>query len=122
MKQSELRQIIKEEIQSVLNEESSNYMFFQNLKTIKMAVDKLLAMDKNMVDSVLLDGHDWAADHIATSKDDVEEVYSFFATKRFELDEKEQFSKKYDDSPLLKGKQGELPDKLQQSIITKKSK
>jgi hypothetical protein len=122
MKQSELRQIIKEEIQSVLNEESSNYMFFQNLKTIKMAVDKLLAMDKNMVDSVLLNGHDWAADHIATSKDDVEEVYSFFATKRFELDEKAEFSKKYDDNPLLKGKQGKLPDKLQQSIITKKSK
>ena len=23
------------------------------------------------------DGHDWAADHIATSKDDVEEVYNW---------------------------------------------
>lgn len=122
MKTSELRQIIKEEIKSALNEESSNYMFFQNLKTIKMAVDKLLTMDENMVDDVLLDGHDWAADHIATSKDDVEEVYNFFATKKFELDEKVEFTKKYDKNPLLKGKQKELPDKLQQSIIDKKFK
>jgi hypothetical protein len=34
-------------------------------------------MDSSMVDSKLTDGHGWAVDHIATSKDDVEEVYGF---------------------------------------------
>jgi hypothetical protein len=57
--------------------ENKNYMFFQNLKTIRDAADAILGMNENMVDMILLNGHDWASDHIATSKDDVEEVYNF---------------------------------------------
>ena len=38
-------------------------------------------LDPAMVDMVLSDGHDWANDHIATSKDDVEEVKNFLTTK-----------------------------------------
>jgi len=52
-------------------------MFFQNLKTIRDAADAILGMNENMVDMILSNGHDWASDHIATSKDDVEEVYNF---------------------------------------------
>jgi hypothetical protein len=54
-----------------------NYMFFQNLKTIKKMVDSMLQLDPAHVDQILSDGHGWAADHIATSKDDVEEVGGF---------------------------------------------
>lgn len=54
--------------------ELKHYMFFSNLKAIKRAADEMLAMDPREVDAMLSDGHDWAADHIATSKDDVEEV------------------------------------------------
>ena len=57
--------------------ETKNYMFFQNLKTIQEAVAKLLALDTEAVDAKLEDGHDWANDHIATSKDDIEEVCGF---------------------------------------------
>lgn len=57
--------------------ETENYMFFGNLETIKMAIDKLLQMDPDKVDSILKDGHNWAADHIATSKDDIQEVADF---------------------------------------------
>jgi hypothetical protein len=74
MRKLQLRQLIKEEL--------NRYMFFQNLKTIKMMVDELLEMDEKMVDSVLADGHDWADDHIATSKDDIEEVHNFLMAKR----------------------------------------
>jgi uncharacterized protein YerC len=82
MKASELRQIIKEEIEAVLvNNKANNYMFFQNLKTIKSAVDAMLQMDPMMVDQILSNGHDWANDHITTSKDDVEEVYNFLKSK-----------------------------------------
>ena len=59
------------------NTESTNYMFFQNLKTIHHAVGELLKMDPEHVDHTLTDGHSWAVDHIATSADDVEEVYHF---------------------------------------------
>jgi hypothetical protein len=57
--------------------EHKNYMFFQNLKTIRDAADAVLNMNESMVDMILSNGHDWASDHIATSKDDVEEVYNF---------------------------------------------
>ena len=56
---------------------TDNYMFFQNLKTIKKMVDAMLKMDPAHVDQILSNGHGWAADHIATSKDDVEEVGGF---------------------------------------------
>ena len=86
MKKSELKQIIKEEIEAVLvNNKADNYMFFQNLKTIKDNVDKLLQMDKMKIEALLSNGHDWAADHISTSKDDVEEVYNFFMTKKAQV-------------------------------------
>lgn len=83
MKQSELRQIIKEEVQNALGEShsSNNYMFFENLKTLKHAVDEMLAMNKVKVDQMLEDGHGWAIDHIATSTDDVEEVYHFLTNQ-----------------------------------------
>jgi hypothetical protein len=65
-----------------LKEDLGNYMFFQNLKSIKQMVDELLKLDEKMVDGILASGHDWAEDHIATSKDDVEEVHNFLMTKK----------------------------------------
>jgi hypothetical protein len=58
---------------------TQNYMFFGNLKTIKRLVDEMLEMDETEVDAMLTNGHNWAVDHIATSKDDVEEVFNFLA-------------------------------------------
>jgi hypothetical protein len=59
------------------NDNDSNYMFFGNLKIIKKYVDAMLEMNVDKVQQILSDGHDWAADHIATSKDDVQEVGDF---------------------------------------------
>jgi len=61
------------------HQETQNYMFFGNLQTIKRLVDKMLEMDESEVDTILSNGHNWALDHIATSKDDVEEVFNFLA-------------------------------------------
>ncbi len=61
------------------HQETDNYMFFGNLKTIKRLVDEMLEMDEAKVDAMLSNGHNWAVDHIATSKDDVEEVFNFLA-------------------------------------------
>jgi hypothetical protein len=57
--------------------ESNNYMFWQNLKTIHHAAGELLGMDQAKVDALIVNGHAWAVDHIATSSDDIEEVYHF---------------------------------------------
>ena len=59
--------------------ELNNYMFFQNLHTLKNAVDEMMELDPHEVDQILTNGHGWALDHIATSVDDVEEVYHFMA-------------------------------------------
>lgn len=61
--------------------ELGSYMFFGNLQTIRRAIDALLQMDAGQVDAVLADGHNWAADHIATAKDDIEEVTGFLMNK-----------------------------------------
>ena len=61
--------------------ESNNYMFWQNLKTLVHAASEMLNMDYNKVDALLSDGHGWALDHIATSADDIEEVYHFIEGK-----------------------------------------
>jgi hypothetical protein len=68
--------------------ETENYMFFSNLKTIKRLVDEMLEMDENNVDELLSNGHNWALDHIATSKDDVEEVFNFLAGEKDDQKEK----------------------------------
>ena len=49
-------------------------MFFANLTSIKHYIEEILKMDPAAVDKYLKNGHDWAADHIATSKDDIQEV------------------------------------------------
>ena len=96
MKKLELRQLIREEVKKALKEDGEHYMFFENLKIIKKAVDEMLNLDKQMVDDILSDGHDWAEDHMATSKDVVEEVYNFLIHKKAPtgLEEKKQLSSK----------------------------
>jgi hypothetical protein len=84
---------VKEEISKTLNENSEKYMFFQNLETIKKEVEEMLSLDPQMVDAILANGHDWAADHISTSKDDIEEVHNFLMSNKAPMDEKKLSAK-----------------------------
>lgn len=70
-----------------LNENSEKYMFFQNLETIKKEIEEMLSLDPQTVDAILANGHDWAADHISTSKDDIEEVHNFLMSNKAPMDE-----------------------------------
>lgn len=74
-----IRRIIKEDekIDNMTDHETNTYMFWQNLETMKDAIENILEMDKEEVNNILVDGHAWALDHIATSADDLEEVYHF---------------------------------------------
>lgn len=82
-----------EKLKKNIKEDVSSYMFFENLRIIKNAVDEMLELDEQMVDGILASGHNWAEDHIATSKDDVEEVYNFLMNKKapIKMDEKKSF-------------------------------
>ena len=75
------------EIDHAEHHEADHYMFFGNLETIKRYIDAMLEMDPQRVDELLHNGHDWAADHIATSKDDIEEVANFLMNEMSEKPE-----------------------------------
>lgn len=72
------------------HEDKKNYMFFSNLQTIKRLVDELLEMDESEMDA-MLDEHDWASEHVATAKDDIEEVFNFFKSHDDPEDEDHEF-------------------------------
>lgn len=82
--------------------EANTYMFWQNIETIKEAAEHILSMDKDKVNEILADGHAWALDHIATSADDVEEVYHFLKNREddYEGDMKKEHGT-YNESELF---------------------
>ena len=69
---------IKDLVKRVLNEQKGErYMFFSNLQQIRRQCDLLLDLDANMIESILDNGHDWAQDHIAEAKNNMDQVFDF---------------------------------------------
>ena len=64
-------------IKKVLKEQSDRYMFFSNLEQMRRQCDLLLDLDHEMVESILENGHDWAQDHIAEAKNNMDQVFDF---------------------------------------------
>jgi hypothetical protein len=52
-------------------------MFFSNLEQIRRQCDMLLELDQETVEQILDDGHDWAQDHIAEAKNNMDQVFDF---------------------------------------------
>ena len=65
-------------IKKILEEQTSDrYMFFSNLEQMRRQCDLLLDLERDMVDSILDNGHDWAQDHIAEAKNNLDQVFDF---------------------------------------------
>ena len=64
-------------IKKVLKEETQRYMFFSNLEQMKRQCEILLGEDREMIESILDNGHDWAQDHIAEAKNNMDQVFDF---------------------------------------------
>ncbi len=66
-------------IKKVIREEqhSTRYMFFSNLEQMKRQCESLLEMDESKIESILEHGHDWAQDHIAEAKNNMDQVFDF---------------------------------------------
>ena len=64
-------------IKKILKEQSDRYMFFSNLEQMRRQCDLLLDLERDMVDSILDNGHDWAQDHIAEAKNNLDQVFDF---------------------------------------------
>jgi hypothetical protein len=52
-------------------------MFFSNLEQIRRQCDILLSENRDEIDSILDNGHDWAQDHIAEAKNNMDQVFDF---------------------------------------------
>ena len=75
-----IKRVIKETFEdkpSTQERGSSRYMFFSNLQQMRRQCDLLLDLDQSMVDGILEDGHDWAQDHIAEAKNNMDQVFDF---------------------------------------------
>jgi hypothetical protein len=68
---------IEKLIRKVLKEQSDRYMFFSNLEQMRRQCDMLLELERDMVESILDNGHDWAQDHIAEAKNNMDQVFDF---------------------------------------------
>ena len=57
--------------------ENDRYMFFSNLEQMERQCGLLLDLDHNEIESILDNGHDWAQDHIAEAKNNLDQVFDF---------------------------------------------
>jgi hypothetical protein len=56
---------------------NSRYMFFSNLEQMNRQTELLMDLDQSQVESILENGHDWAQDHIAEAKNNMDQVFDF---------------------------------------------
>ncbi len=72
-----------EEIPSQMDhsDETTSYMFFTNIQTIHRLVSEMLQFDKQSVNTLLNDGHNWAEDHLSVAKESVGHVFNFLTNK-----------------------------------------
>jgi hypothetical protein len=81
----------------LMEERSSRYMFFSNLEQMKRQCDLLLDLDEDMVESILENGHDWAQDHIAEAKNNMDQVFDFIMNES----KKDDLEMSYDEKDMV---------------------
>ena len=84
------------------HDRGNRYMFFSNLQQMRRQCDILLDMDPEMVEGVLENGHDWAQDHIAEAKNNIDQVFDFLMneSKKYGM----ELSMNIDDSDMMNEK------------------
>ena len=102
--EADITHLIKRVLSESHEEGSDRYMFFSNLEQIKRQCEVLLEQDRGMIEGILDNGHDWAQDHIATSKESIDQVFDFLMNEEKgdeEMDESfgnKIFESRYSDS------------------------
>lgn len=60
---------------------TQNYMFFNNLESMRDMIDEILSLDKHQLDQMLSAEHDWASDHISSAQENIQQVHSWLASE-----------------------------------------
>ena len=100
-----IRKVLKE-----TEERNTRYMFFSNLQQMRRQCNLLLDLDESMIEEILENGHDWAQDHIAEAKNNMDQVFDFLMneTKKSGM----ELSMNIDDDDMM----------IEESEITEKQK
>ena len=77
LSESDITKLVKRVLEESHEDYSDRYMFFSNLEQMRRQCDMLLELDQDMVTQILDDGHDWAQDHIAEAKNNMDQVFDF---------------------------------------------
>jgi hypothetical protein len=109
LKESDLSMIIKKILRE--NEDRGNrYMFFSNLEQMRRQCDLLLDLDPEMVESILENGHDWAQDHIAEAKNNMDQVFDFIMNESKK--DGMELSMNIDDKDMIMSEEDDIIDDL----------
>jgi len=77
LSETDITKLVKRVLEETHEDYSDRYMFFSNLEQMRRQCDLLLDLDSEMVESILENGHDWAQDHIAEAKNNMDQVFDF---------------------------------------------
>lgn len=87
--ESDLKDLVVRVLKEGGDQNSQRYMFFSNLEQMKRQCEMLLEMDQQQIESILSNGHDWAQDHIAEAKNNMDQVFDFLMNETKGSDNKE---------------------------------
>jgi len=96
LSENDLKRIINKLLNEGSDVESNRYMFFSNLEQMKRQCEILLDMDKSVIEGILDNGHDWAQDHIAEAKNNMDQVFDFLMNETEGSDDEEMDDKMID--------------------------
>ena len=85
--ESQLNKLVKKIINEKDYGKIENYMFFSNLEQMVRQAQLLLELDPMQIEKILQGGHDWADDHIATAKENLDQVFDFLMNETQYSDE-----------------------------------
>jgi hypothetical protein len=94
---------------------SNRYMFFSNLEQMERQCNLLLDLDQDTIEGILEDGHDWAQDHIAEAKNNMDQVFDFIMNQTNGGDEY------MDDEEEMVMMESELSEKKKKNVPTNPS-
>jgi hypothetical protein len=75
--ESQLNNLVRKIVKESDYGKIKNYMFFSNLEQMIRQAKLLLELDPMDVEELLCNGHDWADDHIAVAKENLDQVFDF---------------------------------------------
>ena len=104
LSESDLKDLVVRVLKEGGDQDSQRYMFFSNLEQMKRQCEMLLEMDQQQIESILSNGHDWAQDHIAEAKNNMDQVFDFLMNEINGSDSEEDMDDEQMMGTMMEGK------------------